>query len=425
MTSPPPQSESPPSLSETHASGSRTRLWRFSLWCGLAVVFVAVALGVWYFRHPSLPEPPLPDLTEADEEVAEAIQQARDKVLRERSSATAWGELGEVLLAHEFNREANRCFQQAESLDPHEPTWPYLQGLNLITHDPEAGIPCLQRAVQYCNERQLEPRLLLAEVLLERGRLDEAQSLLDQALATDANNLRARLGLGRLELLRHNWRAGLAHLEACRNDPHTRKRAHTLHAEALNQLGEVEQARDEQRRVADLPEDQPWPDAFYVKVLKLRRGLQARFQSVDQLIRSGRIPEAISLMTQTLEKYPSSLEGWMRMGELWHRVRRPDRAEACFKQAVRLSPDLAEGWFRLGCIQVMTRNRDAEESFRQAIRCKPHYAQAYYNLGQCLKEQGQRDAAAGQFREALRCRPDYDLARTALRELETQKGKTP
>jgi tetratricopeptide (TPR) repeat protein len=392
---------------------------------GVGLVAVAVALGVWLGRPQPPPEPPLPDLTGADQEVVEIIQKARDKVLGARSSATAWGQLGEVLLAHDYNPDANRCFQQAERLDPHEPAWPYLQGLNLVIHNPEAGIPCLERADKYGDGRQVEPRLLLAEVLLERGRLDEAQSLLEQVRSNDPDNIRAQLDLGRLELLRQNWRAGLDQLEKCRNDPHTRKRAATLRAEAWNQLEEMEKARAEQRQAAELPDDQSWPDPIYERILSLRRGLRARFQSVDYLLQAGRVPEALQLLAETVDKYPSSLEGWMRLGEVLHRVQRPEQAQACFQRAVGLAPNLAEAWFRLGCIQSLMQSREAETSFRQAIRCKPHYAQAHYNLGLCLKEKGQRDAAAEAFQQALRCRPDYDLAQKALRELEAQKGKKP
>jgi tetratricopeptide (TPR) repeat protein len=400
----------------------RFRILRFLFCIGVAAA-IAIALGVGLWHPRSLPEPPLPDLTGADEEVVETIQQAREKVLQARKSSAAWGHLGEVLLAHTFNREANLCFQQAESLDPHEPAWPYLQGLNLHTYDPEASIPCLERAVRCCDKRQVVPRLLLAEALLERDRREEALSLLKQVQAADPGNLRARLLLGRVEILRQNWQAGLARLEACRNDVHARKRSATLRAEAWNQLGEMEKALAERRRAAELPEDQPWPDPFYEKIVKLQRGLRARFVSVDYLIQSGRVAEALQLLTQTVEKYPSSLESWMRLGEAWTRVGKLDRAQACFQKATNLAPDLAEAWFRLGCIQAQARSPEAEASFRQAIHCKPHYSQAHYNLGQCLKERGRREDAAAEFREALRCRPDYDLARTALRELETQKEK--
>jgi tetratricopeptide (TPR) repeat protein len=195
-----------------------------------------------------------------------------------------------------------------------------------------------------------------------------------------------------------------------------------LCAEAWSQLGETKNALAEQRRAAELPEDQPWPDPFYEKIPMLRRGLRARFLSTDYLLENHRIPEALQLLTQTLEKYPSSLEGWMRLGEVWHRAKELERAQACYQQAARLAPNFAEVWFRLGCIQSQIHSPDAVKSFRETIRWKPHYAQAHYNLGLYLKEQDQR-AAAGEFREALRCRPDFDLAQKALRDLEAQQGK--
>jgi len=397
------------------------RMTGFPLWITAAAVACSVALLVWLRQPRPLPEPPLPDLDGVDVEIVESIHQARGKVLRDRKSAAAWGHLGEVLLAHTFNREATLCFEQAERLDPGEPAWPYLQGLDLFSHDPEACIPCLQRAVSRSDARQVVPRLLLAEALLERGRLDEAQALLEDVRTVDPSNLRAQLLFGRLEILRQNWQAGLNHLEACRNDLHARKRTATLRAEVWNQLGDTEKALAEQRQAAELPTDQPWPDPFYEKVLKFQMGLRARFMAVDYLTQAGRFPEVLQLLNQTVEKYPSSLEGWMRLGEAWFRAQKLDRAQECFRKATRLAPDLAEAWFRLGCIQAQSHSPEAEESFRQAIRCKPHYSQAHFNLGQCLKERGRRDDAAAEFREALRCRPDYDLARAALRDLESQK----
>jgi tetratricopeptide (TPR) repeat protein len=391
---------------------------------GIAAVVLAGALVVWQkWPHPTT-EPPLPDLTGADVEVVEVIEEARQEVVRARSSASAWGHLGKVLLAHEFNREANRCFQQAEILDPHEPAWPYLQGMNLVIHDPEAGIPCLERAVEHCGNGQVGIPLLLAEVLLERGRLDEVQFLLDQVLRTDPYNLRAWLGLGRLALLRQNWKAGLERLEACVSDVHTRKRAHIMRAEVWQQLGELERARVEQTQAAELPEDRPWPDPFQEEVLKLRRGLRARFLSVNYLIQAGRLNEAIDLLEQTLKMYPQSLEGWMRLGDIRVRTQRLGEAKACYLHAVHLAPDMADAWYRLGCVQAMGHSREAETSFRQAIRYKPDNAPAHYSLGQCLKESGDRSGAAAEFREALLCRPDYDLARTALNELKDQDGES-
>jgi cytochrome c-type biogenesis protein CcmH/NrfG len=414
------QAESRPDQPARAARPSRRR-WRIA--AGLVAGVLVVALAVWLGWRRPRPEPPLPDLTEADEEVVEAIQEARREVLGHPTSSRAWGRLGQVFLTHDFSGAANRCLRQAELLDPSEPAWPYLQGLNLAPTDPEASIPCLERAVWHSGDGVVVPRLLLAEVLLERGRLDEGQALLDRAHQTHPDEGRALLGLGRLALLRRDWRGGLAHLEACRDDVHARKRACSLRAEAWTQLGEPERARAEQRRWEELPEDQPWPDPWHEEVLKCRRGLRARFQSVDQLLQSGQVQDAVELLQATLDRYPQSVEAWMRLGGIWFRAQKADRAEACYRQAVHAAPDMAEAWFRLGCVQYLVHSREADDSFRRAIRLKPDHAQAHFNLAQSLKERGKRDEAAAEFRAALRCRPDYDRARTALKELEAGEGK--
>jgi tetratricopeptide (TPR) repeat protein len=390
----------------------------------LAALVMALALGAWLRGKHSAMAPPLPDMAGVDQEIVEAIQEARDAVLQHGSSAASWGKLGKVLLAHEFNAEANTCLAQAELLDPREPAWPYLQGLNLVAHDPDAGILCLERAAQRGGDRLLLPQLLVAEVLLERGRLDEAQMRLEQVLQIEPNNLRARLGLGRLAMLRQDWRAGLDHLQGCRHDVHTRKRACTWRAEALNQLGDRQLARIEQHQATELPADQPWPDPFHDEVVQLQRGVRVCLQAANELVQAGHLQEAVQLLRQTVEKYPNALAPWMQLGGTWAQLNRPDRAEPCFQRAVQLSPDMAEAWYRLGCMQAYVHPTEAAASFRQAIRLKPNHAPAHFNLGQCLlREQGDPGGAAAEFQAALRCRPDYDLAHKALRELEAKHGR--
>jgi tetratricopeptide (TPR) repeat protein len=400
----------------------RTRLF-IILAATLVLLFCAV--GIWRKWSQPTPEPPRPDLTGADTEVIEAIQDARNDVLKE-STASSWGRLGEVLLAHDFNVEANYCLAQAEKLDPANPAWPYLQGLNLIVHDPEAGIPHLEQAVQRSVSDQVAPRLLLAEVLLERHRADEAESLLRQVRKTAPNDLRARLGLGRVALLRDDLRTALDHFQACQTDAHCRKRAYALSAEARARVGESEEAQTDLRMAAELPNDQPWPDPYYDEVVKLRRGQHARLMLVEYLINSRQMNDAVRQLEETVKRYPQSLEAWMRLGDLMYQHNKLEQAETCFKKVVAAAPDMAEAWARLGSVQVRLRPRQAVESLREAIRLKSDHAGAHYNLGQCLlHEFDDRAGAAEEFRTALRSRPDYELARTALTKLESKEGKSP
>jgi tetratricopeptide (TPR) repeat protein len=413
MTTPP----RPPSPSAS-TTGSRARF----VAAILGVVVIAVAVGTWIWLRPHPPLPPLPDYSGVDPEVVTAITTARDDVTARPSSEQAWGRLGMVLLAHDFEEEAVVCFQEAERLGPRQPRWPYLQGLILVRIDPDAGILCFERAVERCADDPIVPRVRLAEALLERGRLEEAQTHLERAILRDPDSIYARFWLGRLALLRENWIAALEHLAACIEDKHARKLAHTLRADLWNRLGEAEKARAEQERAALLPDDVRWPDPFVSEVLELKRGLRARLESADSLTREGKTGEVIVLLEETAGKYPKSAETWMRLGDLWRISRRLDRAEESFRRATQVDPEAAEPWFRLGTVyQAQGQPREAADNFRRAIRLRPDHALAHFDLGHCLNALGDPPGAANEYREALRCRPDFTPAMTALTELESSR----
>ena len=120
----------------TPATAARRRR---GLWVAggvLAAALTGAALAAWAWTRPGPPRPPQPDLAGADPEVVEAVAEARDAVLRAPRSAAAWGRYGQVLRAHDFGAEANRCFAEAERLGPAEPRWPYLRGLTLVLTEP-------------------------------------------------------------------------------------------------------------------------------------------------------------------------------------------------------------------------------------------------------------------------------------------------
>jgi cytochrome c-type biogenesis protein CcmH/NrfG len=411
-----------PSLTQGAAALRRPRA-RLAVAGLAALTLVGAALGAWAWMRPRPPQPPLPELTDADPEVVDAIQEARGGVLRAPRSAAAWGRYGQMLRAHDFGAEANRCFAEAERLDPAEPRWPYLRGLTLVLTEPGPGIDCLERSVRLCPAGPDAPRLRLAEVLLEQGRLDEAEPHLRRALEHDPTSCRARLGLAQAAFAREAWRDGLKRLEGCLQDEHCRRRALTLSAEAWGRLNLAGPAARLLKQAAESPEDRPWPDPFVEEVERLQVGRRLALVRADALARQGRGGEAVALLEATVRRHPDAAQAWLLLGQTLVRLKDPGRAEQALGQAVRVAPETVEAWFQLGVARFfLGKVRSAADAFRETIRLKPDHALAHFNLGHCLKQEGDAAGAAAEFREALRCRPDYEAARAALQALGQPAG---
>lgn len=386
-----------------------------------AVIGLAVGLGIWLWPRPPL-EPPAPDMAEVDPEVGQAITVAQNKVRQQPSNGAAWGRLGMVFLAHDFHDEARQSFAQAERLDPADARWPYLRGLSLTPIDPDAALACLERAARLCGKAPLTPRLSLAERLLDRNRIGEAEFHFEQARKVEPNNVRVQLGLGRIAMLRGQWRAALEHLEPCTEEAYTRRLAHSLRAEAWTRLGETDKAGAEQQQAEQETENLLWPDPFVEEVLGYQCGLSVHLQRANDLSKQRRYQQAVELLQETARRYPQSAPVWLLLGDVWRQRGRMDRSEQAYAEAVRIDPESVVAWYKLGCSQqTRGRPRAAADSFRRAIRLKADHTDAHLNLGNCLKEMGDAAGAADAFRAALRCRPDDERARQALRAMDKKK----
>jgi tetratricopeptide (TPR) repeat protein len=405
-----------PEPSSTPARRFPTRFrWR---WLLVLTLVLALAGGAWLWFASLPPTPPDPDLAGADPEAVAAIAAARAAALQSPRSAAAWGRLGMVLRAHDFGPDANRCFAVAERLDPRQPRWPYLHGLTLLLTDPEAGIPRLQRAVDLCGDRPLAPRLRLAETLLARGRLDEAERHLRQALQREPDNPRVHLGLARLALHREQPAVAAEHLAAVGDNPLSLKAARILRLEAERLAGRPVAAAAA-RAAAALPDDPPWPDPFVEEVEALQVGLQARLARADVLLRQGRAEEALAVLGETAARYPESARPRLALGQALIQTRHPEAAERELRRATELEPELVEAWFDLGvALSLQEKAGAAAECFRRTVRLKPDHGLAHYNLGQCLKVLGDRAGAVQAFGAAVRARPDYEPALRELRALQ-------
>jgi tetratricopeptide (TPR) repeat protein len=389
----------------------------------VATVLALSGAGVagYYLLRPSPPPLPAVDLGSADSEIADAIKQAMDAVRDKPRDGETWGKLGMVLLAHDFDVACVEAFQAAERFDPKNPRWPYLQGLVVVLCDPDAGLACLQRAADKAGTTRSEPRLRLAEVLLDLGHVDDAEAAAAPILERWPSDPRVALIFARIATERGDWTMVLARTEGLQDEPSARRRAAVLRTDALRRLNRVEEAEAAARDAAKLPDDSLWDDRYVIEVKKLKVGGDAALVDGSRLLDGGDIRGAIAVLEQAAMKSKDPNPARLLLAKAYNLAGDPRSARQVVDQVLKSDPNSVEGWFQLGASQFLRGDPGAVASFERAVKLKPDHAQGYHNLGLARKKQGDRAGAAIAFEAALRCRPDYAAPRQALDEL--RKGK--
>jgi tetratricopeptide (TPR) repeat protein len=83
-------------------------------------------------------------------------------------------------------------------------------------------------------------------------------------------------------------------------------------------------------------------------------------------------------------------------------------AEARYRQAIAIKPDLAEAYSNLGiALAGQGKLDEAVTTYRRAIGIKPDYAEGYRNLGNILVRQGKLDEAIAAYWQVTGIKPDY------------------
>lgn len=393
------------------------RRWQL-LALALAAAAVVSSIVWWPGGKSRGPQPPELNLAGADPEVAAALEEAREAVIRQPQSAETWGLLARRLHAASLLDQAAVCYGEAERLDATNADWPYLHALILSAGPaPAEAVPLLQSAVERERASPL-PRLRLGEVLLEQGRHEDAAGQFQAVLAIDPAEPRAHLRLAQLAAARQQWRECLHHLEPAAASPAARKQACALRLRAALALGDTAAAQDEQRLLAKLPDDAPWPDAIAASSLAFPFGLKSRLGLARELLSQRRAQQALALLEETVRKYPDSAAAWDNYGRVLGVVRQFAQAERALQRSLELTPHRGEVWFFLGVMRLeQGQFEEALVALREAARLKPTDPQARCKIGACLAGKGDLPGAAEAYQEALRLQPDLAEARDELAKL--------
>ncbi len=421
----PPGSASQPTAPRP-ASGSLSwsaQIQALPWWLQLVVCgsLVAAATAAWMWV--SAPPIPRPDLAGADPLVVLAIDDAEARVRMTPESAAAWGDLGLVLYAQSYGREAVGCFRRATALDERTWRWPFFAAAASSHLAPADGVTLMEEAIRR-DPKAVWPRLLRAEWLVTLGRGDEARADYESLLAVSPEHARARLGLARLLLTSDDADRALAALGTALDHPSTRRAGRQFAAQVAARQGKREEAERLLTAAASLPADTPWPEDPLAAELPLRRvGKRSRIKLVSQMESVGAVAEADALTRRIEEENPEIylfVEGRLQL-------QKGDAvaAEKAFRRAVEYDPRAVEIRFQLGrAIALQGRHAEAADVFRELLELEPGYGPAWLELGRALVDID-TSAAVAALESAIAYMPSSDEARTALSQLQTDAVSTP
>jgi Flp pilus assembly protein TadD len=104
--------------------------------------------------------------------------------------------------------------------------------------------------------------------------------------------------------------------------------------------------------------------------------------------------EAIEAYRRVLERDSGMADAHVNLGRLYHLAGERGRAEAHYRDAVRLAPDDPIPHFNLGVLmEEQGRREEAALAYRQAVGRDPEFADAHCNLGLLLESLGRRQEA--------------------------------
>jgi len=248
----------------------------------------------------------------------------------------------------------------------------FLGRLHRIRHD----VPGVERALRDSEGRPVsgDAALLLNQVYLEQGRLEDALAVSRSLLEAEPENLGAYMAL----------------------------------ATVYERQGRFEEAEEVLRQALDLQ-----PDRFvlYSRLARMRRA------------RSDREGE-IALYREVLAKHPGHYGTLISLGEAQITQNDLEGAIATYSEIVALFPDDVQAIRRLASLEYGAgRYEQSAQRLRDALREHPEHYEFAYSLGQVLRGLGRDDEALAVFEQVPASHPLYIEARMQIAVILEGEGR--
>ena len=356
----------------------------------------------------------LPDLARMSKPVQEQLRDAY-AAAESQKSASAYGELGNLLMAGEYLDAAEACYLNAAALAPDDMRWPYYLGhVHRTRGEPAEAAAAFERSLAL-SPNHVATLVWLGTVHLDRGRPEDAGKLFARAVALEPRSVAALAGQGRAALATRDFSKAIESLEqALSIDP----RATMLHyplALAYRGAGATDKAEAHLRQRGDV-EVAP-TDPLMQALATLLNSPAAYEKRGIRALDAHDWPAAADAFRQAIALDPKSPALHHRLGTALSLAGDAAGAVKEFQEAIRLSPRYAQAHFSLGVVAASAgRFGEAVDRFTAAVKAEPSYADARLQLAAALVRTGRVDEARQQLVEGARINPDRPEFSRALEQ---------
>lgn len=349
---------------------------------------------------PRLEELIAPSAARLEETVRAQLEEARARVEEAATAGdaergSAWGALGRLYDAYDFDAAAVTCYRNAAALEPDRFEWHYyLARLERGRGDLEAAGSALTRALEIAPD-DAAARVELARLRIDEGRLTEATQEAALVLAEDPNDAAALLARAQAFQESGAWRAAAADYERLLELQPSATRLYQPLALAYRALGEPERAERLLARRGETPVavDDPWVRALEA----LKVGIQHDLDEADALYTRGDFAAAEAAFRAALEKDPGVARAHLGRGSALKELGRLEEALAAYERALAIQPAYAKAHYNRGTVlALLGDDREALAAYDAALEIEPQYAEARFNRANALLRSGRfAEAEAG------------------------------
>jgi tetratricopeptide (TPR) repeat protein len=111
------------------------------------------------------------------------------------------------------------------------------------------------------------------------------------------------------------------------------------------------------------------------------------FQQANQLLREGKLEEAVVAYQQAIEQNPNSYLSYQNLGETLGKLGRWGEALEAYRRAVQLKPDAAwSNWGLSQALQQMGRVEEAQQLHQRAVEIDPKLGKLFFAEGSLVKK---------------------------------------